>query len=180
MKNKKFWIVLAVAVLVIGALVWYFVPRKVTQTVSVSSLSGETAELQLEVVWRRRLFSPDQLCGWVSLNGQTYYSHAGYQTPDGKWTRLASGNDTGFFEGIRQKFSGDRIYVFSPLSEPGDTFPYQNERTLIFRFVSGETFRRFYFACSDIPDGNGGQMVFFGPASDAAAAEAIWNEIQAD
>lgn len=179
MKKTKSWIVLAIAVLVIGALVWYFVPRKITKTVPVSTLSGETAELQLEVIWRRRLFSPDLLCGCVRLNGQTYYSHEGYQTPDGTW-KIFNGGDTGFFEGLRQKFSGDRIYVFSPLAEPGDTFPYQMDRILFFRSISGETFRRFYFGCSDLPDGNGGQMVFFGPAPDAAAAEEIWNRIQAD
>ena len=178
MKKTKFWIVLAIAVLIIGALVWYFVPRKIAKTVSVSTLSGETAELQLEVIWRRRLFSPDHLCGWVSLNGQTYYSHEGYQKPDGTW-RIFNGGDTGFFEGLRQKFSGDLIYLFSPLAEPGDTFPFQTGHDLTFSYVSGETFRSFMLG-SDIPDENGGLKVFFGPAPDAAAAEAIWNEIQAD
>ena len=159
--------------------VCFYTPKEVCLTVPVCSLSGETAELSLDVVWRRRLFSPNRLTGRASLFGQTYYSRGGYERPDG--TLKIYGSDTGFFEGLGQKFSGNRLYPFSLLSEPGGTFPFQIEHELILSEISGESFRRFQLACTDVPAADGsGMTVFFGPAETAAEAEAIWAAIQGD
>lgn len=178
MQKRKLWIALAVAALLVGFLVWFYTPREIRQTVPVCSLSGETAELELDVIWRRRLLRPDRLHGRASLLGKTYYSREGYERPDGTWKIFDA--DTGFFEGIKQKFSGSRLWVFSPLSEPGDTSPFREEHALTFREISGDSFRRFQLACSDIRSADGSPTVFFGSANTAAEAEAVWDAIQAD
>ncbi len=178
MRKRKLWIALAAALLLAGFLVWFYTPREIRRTVPVCSLSGETAELELDVVWRRRLLRPDRLHGRVSLLGQTYYSREGYKRPDGTWKVFNDG--AGFFEGIRQKFSGSRLWVFSPLSETGGAFPFQEDRTLVFSSISGESFRRFQLACSDIRNAEGNLTVFFGPADSAGKASAVWEAIQAD
>ncbi len=177
MQKRKLWIVLAAAALLVGYLAWFNTPREIRQTFSVCSLSGETAKLDLDVVWRRRLFRPDRLHGQASLLGKTYYSREGYQRPDGTWKIYDTG--TGFFEGIRQKFSGNHR-VFSLLSEQGSTFPVQAEHTLIFNSICGESFRRFQFTCTDIRDAVGNLIVFFGPADSVGQAGTVWEAIQAD
>ena len=98
---------------------------------------------------------------------------------------LAVGRDGGAQPGrglgLGQKFSGNRLYPFSLLSEPGGTFPFQIEHELILSEISGESFRRFQLACTDVPAADGsGMTVFFGPAETAAEAEAIWAAIQGD
>lgn len=154
-------------ILLTGCLaIWFYTPKTICKTIPLCSESGESTEITLDVTWRRRLLRPNRLYGRVTLNGQAYYSQYGYEQLNGTWKEIPY--ELGFFEGLRQKFSGDVLsFEFLTLDETGAFCAPTSESSVWLESLTGESFR---FLRVSAVDSTGEPVLFYGPATAAEEA----------
>ena len=75
MKRKTKILAVMLALLLAAAAVWYFLPvRRSACLTRRNTETGETAQAELELVLRRKLFAPMRLSGTVRMEGERYTS----------------------------------------------------------------------------------------------------------
>lgn len=172
--RKKSLILLIAAIAGAITAVWFYLPKTVCKTIPLCTESGETAEIQLDVTWRRRLLRPNRLYGCVTFQGQTYYSRYGYELLNGNLLEVPI--ELSFINGLRQKFSGElKEFCFLLLDEDGAFQAQSTETSVWIESLSGESFRRIRVSA---PGSDGQEVHFFGPAESVEQASAIARAFQ--
>lgn len=167
-RRKSFFLLIAALAGAVTA-VWFYLPKTVCKTIPLCSETGETAEIQLDVTWRRRLLRPNRLYGCVTFQGQTFYSRYGYELLNGNLLEIPV--ELSFVNGLRQKYSGGRAEFCFLLLEEDGTFQAPTAETSVWlESLSGDSFRRIRVSA---PGANGLETHFFGPADSAGQASAV-------
>ena len=169
-KRRRQSLILLIAALA-GAVaaIWFYLPKTVCKTIPLCSESGETAEIQLSVTWRRRLLRPNRLYGCVTFQGQTFYSRYGYELLNGNLLEIPV--ELSFANGLRQKFSGEPTEFCFLLLDADGAFQAQSAETSVWiESLSGESFRRIRVSA---PGADGREVQFFGPSESVEQASAI-------
>ena len=169
-KRRRQSLILLIAALA-GAVaaIWFYLPKTVCKTIPLCSESGETAEIQLDVTWRRRLLRPNRLYGCVTFQGQTFYSRYGYELLNGNLLEIPV--ELSFANGLRQKFSGEPTEFCFLLLDADGAFQAQSAETSVWiESLSGESFRRIRVSA---PGTDGREVQFFGPSESVEQASAI-------
>ena len=169
-KRRRQSLILLIAALA-GAVaaIWFYLPKTVCKTIPLCSESGETAEIQLDVTWRRRLLRPNRLYGCVTFQGQTFYSRYGYELLNGNILEIPV--ELSFANGLRQKFSGEPTEFCFLLLDADGAFQAQSAETSVWiESLSGESFRRIRVSA---PGTDGREVQFFGPSESVEQASAI-------
>lgn len=168
-RRRQSLILLIAALAGAVAAIWFYLPKTVCKTIPLCSKSGETAEIQLDVTWRRRLLRPNRLYGCVTFQGQTFYSRYGYELLNGNLLEIPV--ELSFANGLRQKFSGEPTEFCFLLLDADGAFQAQSAETSVWiESLSGESFRRIRVSA---PGTDGREVQFFGPSESVEQASAI-------
>lgn len=156
MKKLRICIIILVCVLLVGVIL-YHLPQRRQVSMPVCSATGETAQLEIDVKYYRRLFSMPWVKGTVTFNGDTYRDIA---THFGRQHDGSSFWDWVWYFGDPDSIMPANMYFVKEEHDPSKTFQDQiwladvgNENTF-------EAIVCFYIQLDNSPDAK-----LYGPAS---------------
>lgn len=178
MKKLRICILILVGALLLG-LIGYHIPQKKQVSMWVCSLSGESAQIEMDLKYYRKLFSPPTVKGTVRFNGAEYLDQAStLKTLPGKNDNDSDGDRT--FLNEENDFPDNMIFCKKSSEESVlDLWKEISMNQLHFLDISGgiDDLEKIHFMYRDISmqdeDGNIHAVSYFGPAQTAEEAQEI-------
>ena len=156
--------------------VWYHKPVERSVTMTACTTDGETAELEMELVFYRYFFKPTYIGGTIKCDGVTYVDflqkyRTDYELSGSFWDQVARKKEKGGFY-YREFFNKD-----TPWDKKMMDINYWKDYIYIFAHTGGLDPKSFVLQHTTTPKIDGEEVevskLYYAPATTAEEAEAL-------